>query len=195
MAAKRIVLHPVDVAFVRRGEPAAGAPPAQFTLGRGPAALLLRFSVALTPATNIVEAYVVLRRDAAVDDDPEPISLHAARIVEGWDGRSTSWSRQPRALETRTPATTVDPAGPSLVRVDVRDIVRQWRRHDPADHGIAVVAEGESRTGVTFAFRSSTGEGASAADPYLAAGSGPRGGEVRSSSAPDVQPYLELYVR
>jgi hypothetical protein len=78
---------------------------------------------------------------------------------------------QPQVVETRLPATVVEPGGPPLVRLDVRDLVRQWPKHDPNDQGIAIVAENETRTGTTFAFRS------------------------LGAPAPDVEPYLELYVR
>jgi len=171
-AARRIVVRPVDLAYLRRGDGASGgALPPLFALGKDSAVLLMRFSVAIPTTANVVEAYVVLRRSDAVDDDPAPISLHATRIVQGWEGRSTSWARQPHVVESRLPATVVAPGGPSLVRLDVRDIVRQWPKHDPDDQGIAIVASNESRSGSTFAFR--------------AAG----------APAPDVEPYLELYVR
>jgi hypothetical protein len=177
-AARRLVVHPVDLAYVHRGDGANGdgVLPPLFALGRDSAMLMLRFSVALPSNANVVEAYVVLRRSDAVDDDPAPISLHATRIVEGWEGRSTSWARQPRILESRLPATLVEPGGPSLVRLDVRDLVRQWRTHSPQDQGIAIVAENETRSGSTFAFRSTTGD---------------RAGDER----PEAEPYLELYVR
>jgi hypothetical protein len=195
---KRLVVHPVDVAFVRRGDPASAELPPQFTLGREPAALLLRFSVALPAGANVVEAYLVLRRSESVDDDPTPISLHVTRIVDPWSGRSTSWAMQPRTEEARAPTTTVDPAGPALVRLDVLDLVRKWRRHSPSDQGLEVIADNDSRTGMTFAFRASGADRSSPADPYLAAAAGPRlsgAGEIRSSSLPDPEPYLELYVR
>ena len=172
-AARRVVVHPVDLAYLRRGDgPSGGALPPLFALGRDSAVLMLRFSVALPATANVVEAYVVLRRSDAVDDDPAPISLHATRIVDGWEGRSISWALQPRAVDTRTPATVVEPGGPSLVRLDVRELVRQWPKHDSRDQGIAIVADNETRTGTTFAFRS-----------------------VGAAASTDLEPYLELYVR
>ena len=171
-AARRLIVRPVDVAYLRRGDDASGgALPPLFALGKDSAVLMMRFSVALAPTTNVVEAYVVLRRSEAVDDDPTPISLHATRIVQPWRGRSTSWALQPSIVDARLPATVVEPGGPSLVRLDVRDLVRQWPKHDASDQGIAIVAESETRSGMTFAFRSS------------------------GAPAPDVEPYLELYVR
>jgi hypothetical protein len=204
-AARRLVVRPVDMAYVRRGggssDSSGGALPPMVALGRDSAVLFLRFSVALPQLANVVEAYVVLHREGAVDDDPAPISLHATRIVDAWEGRSISWALQPRVVELRTPATLVEPGASPLVRVDVRDLVRQWARHDPRDQGIAIVAENESRTGTTFAL-TGTGTGAGGVigerPDQLAGFSASRpsqGGSLRSSSAPDVEPYLELYVR
>jgi hypothetical protein len=172
-AARRVIVHPVDLAYLRRGDgPSGGALPPLFALGRDAAVLMMRFSVALPTTANVVEAYVVLRRSDAVDDDPAPISLHATRIVDAWEGRSISWALQPRAVDTRAPATVVEPGGPSLVRLDVRELVRQWPKHDSRDQGIAVVADNQTRTGTTFAFRS-----------------------VGAAASADLEPYLELYVR
>jgi hypothetical protein len=130
---------------------------------------MMRFSVPLPATATVVEAYVVLRRSDAVDDDPAPISLHATRIVDGWDPRSISWAQQPRVVDSRAPATLVEPGGPPLVRLDVRDLVRQWPKHDPRDQGIAVAADNDTRTGTTFAFR--------------------------AVGVTDPEPYLELYLR
>jgi hypothetical protein len=194
-AARRLVVHPVDVAYLRRGDSAnGGALPPLFSLGKDSAVLMMRFSVALSPTANVVEAYVVLRRTDAVDDDPAPISLHATRIVQAWESRSISWALQPRIVETRTPATVVEPGGPTLVRLDVRDLVRQWPRHDEVDQGIAIVSDSDTRTGTTFAFRA-LGAGQASSSDY---GSGARGEGQRLSSpqpAPELGPYLELYVR
>ena len=180
-AARRLVVRPTDVAYLRRGDgPSGGALPPLFALGRDSAVLMMRFSVPLPATANIVEAYVVLRRSDVVDDDPAPISLHATRIIDGWEQRSISWALQPRVVDARAPATVVEPGGPSLVRLDVRDLVRQWPKHDPRDQGIAIVADNETRTGTTFAFRAVGVVGTA---------------DSRSSSAADVEPYLELYLR
>lgn len=191
-AARRLFVRPVDLAYLRRGDGAnSGGLPPLFVLGKDSAVLMMRFSVALPATANVVEAYVVLRRSDAVDDDPAPISLHATRIVEAWEGRSISWALQPRVVETRTPATLVEPSGPPLVRLDVRDLVRQWPRHDARDQGIAVVSDNETRTGTTFAFRAVSASSGSSSDLVT-------GGQRPSSSlssAPEVEPYLELYVR
>jgi hypothetical protein len=154
-ASRRILLEPVDVAYVRRGDsPSGGSLPAIFALGRnglGDAALLLRFSASLPPDAAVVEAYVLLERSDAMDADPVPIALHAARIVEQWDPRVVTWATGPRLEETRSPSSLVPPAGRALVRVDVRAMVQKWHAHDPLDQGIAIVAENSSTTGIAFA--------------------------------------------
>lgn len=170
--ARRVVVRATELAYLRRGNaPSGGALPPLFALGRDSAVLMMRFAVALPSTAKVVEAYVVLRRSDAVDDDPAPVSLHATRIVEGWQGRSISWARQPKVVDTRAPATLVEPGGPAFVRLDVLDFVRHWARHDERDQGIAIVADNETRTGTTFAFRSLVREAA------------------------DLEPYLELYLR
>jgi hypothetical protein len=201
--AKRVVVRPVDLAYVRPGDgPSDGALPPIVTLGKDGATLLLRFSVALPEATNVVEAYLVLRRAGVVDDDPSPISLHVTRIVEPWQGRSTSWALQPRLEETRSPLTLVEPGGPTLVRLDVRELVRRWPRRHPSDQGIAVVPDLTNRTGTTFALTAVAEPLRSGTDlgfgPEGAPGSAARligQDRPRSVAAADVEPYLELYLR
>jgi len=196
-SARRWVVPPSDIAYVKSGDPATdGALPPLFALGRDRGVLLLRFAVALPRTANVVEAYVCLRRAGVVDDDPAPISLHATRIIDSWEGRSTSWARQPRLREVRTPATIVEPGGPGLVRVDVRDLVRHWARRDPEDQGIAVVADNESRTGTTFALTALGYERTASFEGVSPLATSERGRSVAPVvSAPDVGPYLELYVR
>ncbi|WP_146652391.1 DNRLRE domain-containing protein [Labilithrix luteola] len=190
-AARRLVIRPVDAAYLRKGQgPTNGALPPSFALGREGGTLLLRFEAPLPKTANVVEAYVVLRRAATAEDDPESAFLHATRIIDAWDGRSTSWAFAPRTEETRAPVTRVDPAGPSLVRLDVRDIVNRWRNRDPSDQGIAVVAQGASRTGTTFAFNR-IGDGMQERQA-----SGLQSGQFpQSVQGGDVEPYLELYLR
>ncbi len=212
--AKRILVTPVDVAFVRRGDaPNGGALPPVVALGRAAdaeALLLLRFNVAIPKDATVLEAYVMLERTAAVDSDPTPITLHAARIVDPWDGRSISWALQPRIEETRSPSTTVDPAARALVRLDVRDLVNHWRRHEKSDQGIAVLADTTSATGMAFALTVSHESGQmEVAEPQGAAnpgfgGVGPSAGAAVSdghgtgdfhAGAQRSGPRLELYVK
>ena len=173
--ARRIVVRPIDLAYVSRGDaPNDGPLPPVVALGRRDGRLLLRFDLGLPRSTTITEAYVVLHRASAVDDDPALISLHATRIVQGWTGGSVSYALQPRATELRLPTTLVEPGGASLVRVNVLDLVRKWSTRDPIDQGVAIVADGSSITGSTFAL-SAVG--------------------VDDHSTVEVGPYLEAYVR
>jgi hypothetical protein len=122
------------------------------TLGRGDGAtLFVRFSIPLAPETTIVEGYLLLQRAPGLDVDPSRLSLHAARVEGAWDARTLSWARQPSVVEVGAPVTTVDAAGTGPVRLDVRAIVERWRRRERQDAGIAILTEGESRSGVAFA--------------------------------------------
>lgn len=171
--ARRVVVRPVDMAYVRRGSGVSESEtmPPIFALGRDGAVLYLRFEAPLPKTATLIEAYLVLRRTDVVDEDPTPLSLHATRIVEGWNSRSISWAQQPKTAEGRSPATRLEPGGRSLVRLDVRDLVQQWAKRDRRDAGLAVVADSDTVTGTWFATSSAAG------------------------AAPDVEPYLELYLR
>jgi hypothetical protein len=149
--ARRLLVAPVDVAYVARGDSARGG--AIATLGRAsdPAITFLRFSVPLPPEVSVLEAYVVLERVSSIDVDAAPIALHAARVTSAWDGASLSWATQPRIEEIGSPVTRVSPGAGTLVRVDVRELVQRWRRRSRDELGVAIVSDFESPTGIAFA--------------------------------------------
>lgn len=187
---RRVVASPTDVAYVSAsGGSSPSALPPVLVLGRAgdDAALLLRFAVPIDEHESVVEAYVLLDRADVVESDPYPIALHAARIVDAWDGRSISWARQPRWEETGSPAAVVTGGGRPLVRIDVRDLVSHWKERDPRDQGIAILANVTSKTGMAFAAASSVSD----RGPTSMLGAAP---EDRASwvAAP---PRLELYLR
>jgi hypothetical protein len=105
----------------------------------------------LPAEVHVLEAYLVLERATDGEADPVPITLHATRIVQAWDGRSVSWARQPRFEEAGAPITRVWPSSGRLVRLDVRALVQRWRRRSGEDFGIAVLAEEATSTGIAFA--------------------------------------------
>jgi hypothetical protein len=155
---RRLLYAPVDVAYLRPGEPAAT--PSIVSLGRDDGAvLLLRFSVALPPEANVVEAYVLLERPADVAVDPTPVSLHAARVRSAWASDSSSWARQPTIEEIGAPVTRVSTSAGPLVRIDVRPLVERWHRREKDEFGVAVVAEGRSASGIAVALAPSAGSG------------------------------------
>ncbi len=190
-----MVVRAVDLAYVRRGHtPSDGARPPLFVLGAESAVLLMRFDVVVQPGVKLVEAYVILRRAFADSDTHESLLLHPTRIVEAWDGRSTAWASRPRVVEGSAPTTLVHPNHPSLVRLDVLDLVREWPRLDGRDHGLAVVAENEPRGGMAFAFGvPSAGFLSSSAE----ASPDPDGVMADGVMDPDIEsePALELYFR
>ncbi len=187
---RRVIASPVDVAYVStsRSDP-ADLPPV-LVLGRSGdgARLLLRFAVPIAEEESVVEAYVLLDRADVVEGDPNPISLHAARIIDAWDGRSISYARQPRWEETGSPGAIVSGTGRPLVRVDVRDLVTHWKQRDPRDQGIVILSDDTSRTGMAFAAASSV------VDEGPTSMLGTVTDEARSSWAA-APPRLELYLR
>jgi hypothetical protein len=188
---RRVVVAPTDIAYVSAGgEGSPSALPPVLVLGRegDHAALLLRFAVPIAEQESVVEAYVLLDREDVVEGDPKPISLHAARIIDAWDGRSISYARAPRWEETGSPGAVVNGSGRPLVRIDVRDLVRHWKQRDPRDQGIVILADATSRTGMAFAAASTVlDEG-----PTSMLGSAPQETRARWAASP---PRLELYLR
>jgi hypothetical protein len=204
-SARRLLFAPVDVGYARRS--VDGRDAAIATLGRAgePAIVFLRFAVPLAPEANVLEAYLLLERATDVDADPAAVPLHAARVLTAWDGRSLSWARQPLVEEVGGPVTRVMPGAGPFVRIDVRELVQRWRKRGRDELGVAVLADGESPTGVAFAL-----EPADAArdrdDPIL----GPQAAPAQSPSLFEprvtipvaaeprrqvVGPRLELYVK
>jgi hypothetical protein len=165
---RRLVFEPSDVAYLPP-EGGEATTPTYAILGKDRARLFLRFAVALPADQEVIEAYVLLSRSDAYDADSTPISLHATRIVEGWNSRSTSWALQPKTEDVRAPKTNVTASGRPLVRVDVRELVQKWKKRDPQDQGIAIVAEQTSTTGMAFALgpMAETGSSGSLRGPML----------------------------
>lgn len=187
---RRVVASPTDIAYVSAhgGSTPSDLPPVLILGRKGDSAvLLLRFAVPIAEEESVVEAYVLLDRADVVESDPNPISLHAARIIDAWDGRSISFERQPRWEETGSPGTIVSGAGRPLVRIDVRDLVTHWKARDPRDQGVVVVADDTSRTGMAFAAASSVLD----QGPTSMLGSSNEEG-ASWAAAP---PRLELYLR
>ena len=187
-SARRLLFAPVDVGWAHRGSgDASDGSLAVATLGRGDGAtLFLRFEVPLPRETTVLEAYVLLDRVPDATVDPAPIALHTARVVGAWDSRSLTWGSQPPIEEVGAPVTRVAGASGATVRLEVRELLQRWRKRERDEFGLAIVAEGRSTTGVTFALAPSDVP-ADRRDPVLAASTGPRS-QLEG-------PRLEAYVR
>jgi hypothetical protein len=206
---RRMLFAPVDEGYVRRNGPGRDARLATFGRAGEHGIVFLRFSLALPPEADVLEAYLLLDRAPSVDADGAPLALHAARVVSAWDGRSVSWATQPRIEEVGAPVTRVALYASPRVRLDVRDIVQRWRRRERDDFGVAILCEGESVTGVVFALASVDGA-RDGDDPVLAppsasaqpgspfesrAASFEARGEVGDSMRRLEGPRLEVYVQ
>ncbi len=147
---RRVVVRAIDLGYLAAGTDPARVPPA-VVLGRDDAKLLLRFDLPLGPEDEVVEAYLLLDRLDVMDTDPSPISLHVERVLDRWDGRSITWGRQPHLEDDHGAATIVTVGARPVVRLDVTPFVRRWKRHDPTDQGLAVVAGSTNASGMAFA--------------------------------------------
>jgi len=187
-SARRLLFASVDLGWTHRGGGnASGGSPAVATLGSGDGGVLfLRFAVPLPRETTVLEAYLLLDRIPDATVDPAPIALHAARVVGAWDSRSLTWGSQPPIQEVGAPVTRVAGGSGATVRLEVRELLQRWRKGERDDFGLAVVADGNSTTGVTFAL-GPYDVPADRRDPVLA-----------TSTGPPTQlegPRLEAYVR
>jgi hypothetical protein len=208
-SARRLLFFPADIAYLRADAPGADTRDvAAATLGSArdqAAVVLLRFSARLPAEVHVLEAYLVLERATDGEADPAPITLHATRIVQAWDGRSVSWARQPRLEEAGAPITRVWPSSGRLVRLDVRALVQRWRRRNGEDFGIAVLAEEASSTGIAFALAPEVAKPydallgpASTPLKQAAASNEPHPAPPASIAEPRAQlqgPLLEVYVK
>jgi hypothetical protein len=147
---RRFVARPTDLAYLASGMDPARVPPA-IVLGKNDAKLLLRFDVPLAQEEDVVEAYLLVDRLDVLDTDPNPISLHVERVLDRWDGRSITWAAQPRIEDDRGAATIVTVGARPVVRLDVTPFVQRWKRHDPSDQGLAIVAGSTNASGMAFA--------------------------------------------
>jgi hypothetical protein len=157
---RRLIFAPVDIAYLRADGDGRDAVTA--TLGGAHdagAVVLVRFSIALPPETNVLEAYLLLDRATDIDADPGAVALHACRVTDPWDSRSVSWARQPRVEDAGSPVTRLSRSAGPMVRLEVHDIVRRWRRRTGVDEGIAVTAEGKAAVGLAFALAPAPGSG------------------------------------
>jgi len=180
---RRIVLDPVEVAFVERGREAPGTLPASVALGRdggGPAAVLLRF--VLPRDVEVVQASLLVDRAEGSGAEGEGVGLHAERVIGPWTAASATWLSGPELRDVRAPSVVLRRGAPRRVRVDVGPLFLRPHGAEPADQGIALVAD------------RSSGEGASIAlAPGMAA---PLPGDVDTgAAAPPRAPRLELYVK
>lgn len=184
---RRVVLAPDDAAVVERGEPSSGgALPTLVTLGRANdpgGMLLLSFDLRLHDIHSILRASVLLDRSDAVLADAIPISLHADAVLSRWDPRTVRSSTAPPLEDVRSPRTVVWSSGQRVVRVDVTAMAQRWLVRHMVFHGLAIVAENTSPTGVTFAMGAT---GLPEADSRVG---------LYGSDVPCHGPRLELYVR
>jgi len=158
---RRILLEPTDLAVIASSTASGAELPDAVALGRaedGTVELLLRFSAAFREGTEVMSAFVLLEPAPGAQAQATPTSVEMARILEPWQPTTVSWGRQPRlaipALASVTPAPPDRP-----LRVDVTQLVREWKKRMPDDHGIALLVRGNSPVGTPYSTGMSFGHG------------------------------------
>lgn len=157
----RVILTPVDLAVIAsRGDPSADLPET-LALGRaadGTVELLLRFAAPFRDDADVVSAFVLLDPLEGAPPASSPASFEMARILDPWQAATVSWGRQPRLdLLRRAGTGRALPAAP--LRIDVTPLVRDWGKRLPADHGIALLVQGDDAIGKAFAMGTTSGLG------------------------------------
>jgi hypothetical protein len=152
--AERLVLAPVALARLSAREPVSRAAESDtLVLGdpaEGESLLLLRFALQL-PATARIEA-AVLRLDPmpACGVMPASVELELSHVLSPWRPETVSWTRRPAlGLPMRTAPIVAAP--PKPFRLDVTELVREWRDHPERFHGLGLLASGSGPGSACFA--------------------------------------------
>lgn len=142
---KRRVVVPSDLAWLSGYEKnaAEGSLPriAAFD-GASRGTLLLHFGELEIPS-DLVEAYVVLRRAPDTDPPEGPVVLRALRIEDPWSSRTLSSARPPRLVDLHGPETRVVGGTSDVVRIDVKALLTSLAKKTSHERGIAVVLGNE----------------------------------------------------
>ncbi len=151
----RIVIDPSHIAVVQARAPRdlAAVPPA-VTFGSralGATALYLRFEPRWTEAGGEVDrAFLLLEPMAGGRSDTNDVLVDVWRIREPWSEKTVTWLDQPSvAPPTSTGIARSSP--PSVLRIEVTEHVRYFRRHRHAARGLVVKARPATAHGATFA--------------------------------------------
>ncbi len=142
---KRRVVVPSDLAWLsgRETKAAEGSLPrvASFD-GTSRGTLFLHFAELEIPS-DLVEAYVVLRRAPDTDPPEGPVVLRALRIEDSWTSLTLSSVRPPRLVDLHGPETRVVGSSSDVVRIDVKALLGSLAKKTSHERGIAVVLGNE----------------------------------------------------
>ena len=141
-------------------EPAEGAREA-IVLG-GPehpaTIMLLRFAVKLPDQAEIQSALLVLDALPKCGGRPGKISLELAHVLSAWEPQAVSFNRRPE-LSIPMKAATAHATPPRPLRLDVTQLVAEWRDHRSRYHGLALLATRDSGAGACYSTGLSWGRG------------------------------------
>jgi hypothetical protein len=159
-AARRWVITADRVAVVNHaGTSATGRLPSAVRFGsaaEGAAVLYLRFAPVWASAARVDSAFLLLEPLPETPASTADVLVRALRVEESWDARTLSFLHQPK-LGLPSSRAWARSRPPSMLRIDVTNIIRYQHEHTIAALGIAVKASGGGGHGAAFATGSALG--------------------------------------
>jgi hypothetical protein len=157
---RRLLLLPREVAVVSASGPKhTGSVPNAVTFGsarEGAAALYLAYEIDLREARAVDSAFLVLEPLPMSTLEPGQVEVEAWRVAERWDREAVTWLAQPAVAPPHAHG-IAQSSPPSVLRIDVSEIVRFWLRQPRQNRGLALKAPGGDGHGVSFATGASDG--------------------------------------
>ncbi|MBI4703030.1 MAG: hypothetical protein HY744_18085 [Deltaproteobacteria bacterium] len=152
-SAMRIDFTPERLARLTSAGAALGPGPAEtIVLGRpdeGTTMLLLGFVLRLPADAKLQAALLVLQPAPGCPPETGELDLELAQVLSPWRPEDLSWARRPE-LGLPMRAATLRAAPPRALRLDVTELVEQWREHAGRYHGLALLARSDARSGACF---------------------------------------------
>jgi hypothetical protein len=110
--------------------------------------MYLRFEPVWRGASSIDSAFILLEPATGASPGPD-VTVSAWRVRERWSQGGVPWLEQPE-LAPPSANGIARSAPPSVLRIDVTEIVRYLKAHPESDRGMALVAGAGDGYGASF---------------------------------------------
>ncbi len=151
---QRLVVEPERMAVVSaKSEPRAGEIPPAVAFGSradGAIALYLAFPPVWRRAKHVEAAFLVLEPMPGTVPASDDVEVEAWRVQKSWEPDKLRYLAKP-PLAPPMSAGIARSAPPSVLRIDVTDLVRYLKKHAANDHGLALVSGSDRGAGASFA--------------------------------------------
>jgi hypothetical protein len=150
--APRLSFEPEDIGLMAgdKALPRAELGPA-IALGQRDASalLLMRFAVKIPASSRLERALVVLEPLPDCTRRPGRVVIEVAHVLAPWSSADLRHHRVPK-MTVPMHAATVSATPARALRLDVTELVREWRAEPERYHGLALLASGDSDTGACY---------------------------------------------